>query len=67
MELYLALVGIYFILWFLRFKTGARIWEMLTIGILVYFMMQFSTSVPLLVTFIGMILYTAYDGFKTEG
>lgn len=65
--IYIALIGFYFVMWYLRFKTGARVWEFLTTGILIYFMIEFSAIPALLFTFIGISLFTIYDSFFGGG
>lgn len=65
--IYIALIGFYAINIYLRYKTGARIWQFFNAGIIIYFMIQFVSEVPLLLTFIAMLLYTLYDTFFSGG
>ena len=61
--IYIALIGFYAFNIYLRYKTGARIWQFFNAGIIIYFLTEFSSEIPLLLTFIAMLLYTVYDTF----
>ena len=54
---------LYFALLFLRYKTGARVWGVLGTGILIYTAIEFSFSLPMVITLTGMIIYSLYDTF----
>jgi uncharacterized membrane protein len=56
-------LGLYALLLFLRFKTGARIYNLIGIAILVYLAFQFIESIPMVIAFVGLILYSLYDTF----
>lgn len=57
--LYLALI-------FLRYKTGVRIWNLFGVGVLIFLMTQFSHSIPMVITLIGITIYQLYDTFLGE-
>lgn len=65
--IYIALIGFYAFNIYLRYKTDARIWQFFNAGIIIYFLTEFSTEIPLLITFIAMLLYTVYDTFFSGG
>jgi len=52
---------LYFALLFLRFKTGARVYGVLGVGILIYIIIEYSYSIPMVITLVGMIIYQLYD------
>ncbi|MCK9543738.1 MAG: hypothetical protein M0R03_17090 [Novosphingobium sp.] len=54
---------LYFALIILRYKSGARVWSLLSVGILIYLMTQFSHSIPMVITLIGISIYQLYDTF----
>jgi len=56
-------VILYVVLIIMRYKTGARVWSMLSVGILIYLMTQFSHSIPMVITLIGISIYQLYDTF----
>jgi len=55
---------LYFALLFLRYKTGARIWSLLSIGILIFLLINYSTFLPMIIVLVGVIIYQLYDTFK---
>jgi hypothetical protein len=59
----LVAILLYFGLIFLRYKTGARVWGLLATGILIYTVIEFSFSIPMIITLTGMIMYQLYDTF----
>ena len=54
--LYLALLVI-------RFLSGVRVWNLFGIGILIYFIIQYSNIIPMVIVLIGFIIYQLYDTF----
>ena len=63
METLLPAVAIWGILMYLRFKTGAKVYNLLSIGVMLYLAIQYSTSIPMILTFVGMIMYGLWDTF----
>jgi len=59
----LVAILLYFALLFLRYRTGAKIWNFLGVGILIYIMIEYSFSLPMIITLVGMIIYQLYDTF----
>ncbi len=54
---------LYFSMIFLRYKTGARIYNMIGVAILIYLAITFIASIPMVIAFTGLILYSLYDTF----
>lgn len=59
-------VILYVVLIFLRYKTRQRVWSFFGVGILLYLAIQFTHSMPMLITFIGLIIYSLYDTFMGD-
>lgn len=55
--------GLYVVMLYLRFKTGARVYNLIGIAILTFLALQFTNSIPMIIAFVGMILYSLYDTF----
>lgn len=56
-------VLLYAILMVLRFKTGARVYNLFGVGILVFLSIQYKESLPMVITFSGLVLYSLWDTF----
>ncbi len=54
---------LYFSMIFLRYKTGARIYNMIGVAVLIYLAITFIASIPMVIAFTGLILYSLYDTF----
>lgn len=67
MELYVAMSIFFIIFMYLRYYTGARIWEFFASGIAMYFVFQFTDTLALMFIFIGVSLYLLVDTFTGGG
>lgn len=66
MDILIPAVMLYAILMFLRFKTRARVYNLIAIGILLFLAIQYKDHIPMIITFTGLILYNVYDTFFGE-
>lgn len=63
MDILIPAVMFYAILIFLRFKTGARVYNLISIGVLLFLAFQYITYIPMVITFTGLIIYSLWDTF----
>lgn len=67
MDLYVAMAIFFIIFMYLRYYTGARIWEFFASGLALYFALQFTDTIALMFIFIGLTLYLLIDTFTGGG
>lgn len=60
----LVAVILYITMIYLRYKTGARIYNLFAVGILLYLAIQFISALPMVITFTGLIIYQLYDTWR---
>lgn len=63
MDILIPAVMFYAILMFLRFKTGARVYNLISIGVLLFLAFQYIDYIPMVITFTGLIIYSLWDTF----
>jgi hypothetical protein len=56
-------VLLYMFVIYLRLRTGARIYSVIGIAILTYLAFAFMASIPMVIAFVALILYSMYDTF----
>lgn len=63
MDILLPAVIFYAILMVLRFKTGARVYNLIAVGVLLFLAIQYVEHIPMVITFVGLIMYSLWDTF----
>lgn len=63
-ELLIPSIMLYAILIFLRYRSGARVYTVLAVGIIVFLATQYINHIPMVITFVGLIIYHLWDTFQ---